>query len=32
VQLLLRDDFIATLRKLQDNLAPRPVTASELPP
>ncbi|PYM84597.1 MAG: hypothetical protein DME13_12495 [Candidatus Rokuibacteriota bacterium] len=32
VQLLLRDDFIATLRKLQDNLAPRPVTVSELPP
>jgi hopanoid biosynthesis associated RND transporter like protein HpnN len=32
VQLLLRDDFIATLRKLQDNLGPRPVTVSELPP
>src|SRR5207237_3388433 len=32
VQRLLRDDFIATLRKLQDNLAPRPVTVSELPP
>ena len=32
VQLLLRDDFVTTLRRLQDNLAPRPVTVSELPP
>jgi len=32
VQLLLRDDFVATLGRLQNNLAPRPVTVSELPP
>src|SRR5436309_141919 len=32
VQLRLRDDFVATLGRLQNNLAPRPVTVSELPP
>ncbi|HTO13643.1 MAG TPA: MMPL family transporter [Candidatus Binatia bacterium] len=31
-QASLRDDFAAKLRRLQDNLSPRPVTLRELPP
>jgi hopanoid biosynthesis associated RND transporter like protein HpnN len=32
LQAHLRDDFVAKLRQLQDNLAPRPITVQDLPP
>src|SRR5262249_57606189 len=31
IQTVLRDDFIAKLDRLKENLAPRPVTVGELP-